>query len=121
MKLNIGRNKGQRGVTLYESRDAAKDAPARPLAMAGIHEAVQGVVQPLPRGALLDVGAGEGAFAQWAAEQGFHVTAADAAPEFFRPDNIRCAATDLGARWPFEDAQFDVVVSIEVIEHVENH
>lgn len=115
------RRRPPRGQTLYETRSRAADAAARPLAMAGIHEAVHQVVEQLPRGSLLDVGAGEGAFSLWAARHGFDVTAIDAAPEHFRGGPIRCLDADLGQRWPIEDAQFDSVVAIEVIEHVENH
>jgi len=89
--------------------------------MHGVHAAVQQAVQSLPRGSLLDVGAGEGAFSLWAAEQGFEVSATDVDASLFRVPSIRCAEADLSGRWPFADEQFDVVVSVEVMEHVENH
>lgn len=121
MSLALKSRPKRRGKTLYETRAKGPDASARPLAMAGIHEAVQKVVDTLPRGSLLDVGAGEGAFSLWSQERGFGVTAVEGATEYFRPKTIPCVGGDLGKRWPFEDGQFDVVVSIEVIEHVENH
>jgi len=96
------------------------EAP-RAIAMHNVHAAVQKSVAMLPRGSLLDVGAGQGAFSLWAAEQGFDVTAADVDPDFFRVPSIRCVRANLGDQWPFADAQFDVVVAVEVMEHVENH
>jgi SAM-dependent methyltransferase len=107
--------------SFYESRNDDPDGPIRALAMPGTHEAVQDAVRRLPRGALLDAGAGEGAFSLWAREQGFHVTAMDSAPEFFQASDVVCQGGNLDEPWPFDSRSFDVVVAIEVIEHVENH
>lgn len=93
----------------------------QPLTMPGIHETVHKVVDRLPRGSLLDVGAGEGAFSVWAQERGFAVQATDVDAENFRAPSITFEQTDLGGRWPFPDDSFDTVVSVEVLEHVENH
>jgi SAM-dependent methyltransferase len=121
MSIRTRSKRWQRRLTLHETRSDDPQAEARPLALPGIHEQVKRVVDPLPRNTLLDVGAGEGAFSQWAAESGFDVTALDAVPEYFRAKDVQCLQCDLGQRWPVEDNQFDIVVSIEVIEHVENH
>jgi SAM-dependent methyltransferase len=97
------------------------DRRPQPITMPGIHEAVQKVVAGLPRGSLLDVGAGQGAFSLWAGQQGFAVTATDVDRDNFLVPTIPFQQTDLGSRWPFADGTFDLVVSIEVLEHVENH
>ncbi len=89
--------------------------------MQGVHAAVQKAVQRLPRGSLLDVGAGQGAFSLWAANAGFAVTAVDVDASMFRVPGIDCAEADLGGPWPFAERQFDLVVAVEVMEHVENH
>ena len=101
--------------TLQECREP------RALTMPGIHEKVQNVVEQLPRGTLLDVGAGEGAFAKWANETGFDVHATDVDQKRFLVSEIPFTQADLSGRWPFADNSFDLVVSIEVLEHVENH
>jgi len=93
----------------------------RALTMPGIHEKVQSVVQRLPRGTLLDVGAGEGAFSHWAQEQGFEVRATDVNQRDFLVPEIPFTQSNLSHRWPFADNSFDLVVSVEVLEHVENH
>jgi len=76
-----------------------------------------------------DVGAGRGHFTRelgaWLrAEHGLdaagHLVACDAVPASFQPDAIECLPVGDDGRLPFEDDRFDVVVSIEVIEHVED-
>lgn len=89
--------------------------------MHGVHGAVQRALETLPRGSLLDVGAGQGAMSQWAADAGFDVSAVDVDSDNFKLATIPCRAADLGQRWPYDDSQFDVVLSVEVLEHVENH
>lgn len=102
-------------------QDAAPEVALQQLTMPGIHDAVEAVVDKLDRGTLLDVGAGQGAFSVWARDRGFDVTATDIAADEFLAGQIPCVSANLADRWPFDDNQFDVVVSIEVIEHVENH
>ncbi|NIP85759.1 MAG: methyltransferase domain-containing protein [Planctomycetales bacterium] len=96
-------------------------AAPRAITMPGVHAAVQEAVRTLPRGSLLDVGAGEGAFSLWAVQEGFAVTAADVDTSRFRVPEVPCLQTDLGGPWPFPDQHFDLVVAVEVMEHVENH
>jgi SAM-dependent methyltransferase len=80
------------------------------------------------RARVADVGAGNGYFSQALGETlrsrgldpGEHIAACDVLPEEFRYAPVRCAAIDPDGRLPFADASFDAVVSIEVVEHVEN-
>jgi SAM-dependent methyltransferase len=75
-----------------------------------------------------DVGAGNGFFSQTLGETlrargldpGQHIAACDVVPAEFRYAPIGCAPIGEDGRLPFADASFDAVVSIEVVEHVEN-
>ena len=76
-----------------------------------------------------DVGAGRGAFSMLLGEKlrtehGLdpreHLFACDLLPKSFEYEGISCAATLSNGQLPFEDESFDVTVSIEVSEHVEN-
>ena len=69
---------------------------------------------------LLDVACGSGQLALWAAREGLNVTGVDIAPNQIRRAQARAKAEGLTARFmeddaealPFEDASFDVVISL---------
>ena len=69
---------------------------------------------------LLDVACGSGQLALWAARDGVNVTGVDIAPNLVQRAQARAKAEGLNARFvegdaevlPFEDASFDVVVSL---------
>jgi len=77
---------------------------------------------------LLDVGSGEGFFLQMLGEhlsaQGAspaeHLFACDLNPSSHQYREISCVPFDARQGLPFEDDGFDIVTSIEVIEHLEN-
>ena len=80
------------------------------------------------RARVADIGAGNGYFSQALGETlrargldpGEHVAACDVVPEEFHYAPVRCAPIGPDGRLPFADAAFDAVVSIEVVEHVED-
>lgn len=76
---------------------------------------------PPPGARVLDVGAGEGYFSRLMSARGYAVAACDFSRDAFKCPEIPFHAADLSERIPLPDASFDAVVSIEVIEHIENH
>lgn len=87
----------------------------------GVHARVKECVAALPaRGALLDAPCGAGALGASLQELGFEVHGIDLSAhpsQRLGADRVRIA--DLDAGIPFDDARFDVAVSVEGIEHLE--
>ena len=78
---------------------------------------------------VLDVGAGEGFFVsilgnyikeQFQGNPQDHISACDLNPDGFKYDAIECQPADFHNPLPYDDNQFDIVTSIEVIEHLED-
>lgn len=109
------------GTERQASRLEAREERA-PVAMAheAIHERVAEILEGLPRGALLDVPAGEGALASRLKALGFEVRCCDLYPEIFRLPGVEIRRGDLNAELPYTDAEFDYVTCVEGIEHIEN-
>ncbi len=75
----------------------------------------------LPVGAkILDAPCGAGALAAGLAASGFETWGADVQPGAQAVLGERFRQVDLNARLPWPDASFDLVVSVEGIEHLEN-
>lgn len=70
---------------------------------------------------VLDVGAGHGAFSKKLYELGYDVAACDLFPEIFYFDKIECRKSDLTQGLPYADNTFDVIVALEVMEHILDH
>lgn len=71
-------------------------------------------------GTALDVGAGAGHFTSYLSERCRWVCALDACAPEALPANAEFRIADLNERWPVDDTWADVVVALEVIEHLEN-
>lgn len=91
-----------------------------PLAHQAIHDSVVRILADKPRGALLDVPAGEGALAARLIDAGFDVHCCDLYPEIFRLDGVDIHQGNLDAELPFGDRSFDYVTCLEGLEHIEN-
>src|SRR6266511_376593 len=98
-----------------------------PITMPGIHDRFAPFFDALvgdgERGRIhvLDAGAGHGALAKRLHEAGFRVSACDFRPERFRYDQVECRRADLTERLPYDDAAFDFVIAVEVMEHIADH
>lgn len=69
---------------------------------------------------VLDLGAGQGAMSLRLLEQGYDVSACDLFPHVFCCPGIECRKVDLSGDLGYDDASFDLVLCIEVVEHLES-
>src|SRR5512133_1721023 len=70
---------------------------------------------------VLDMGAGHGAFSQRLYDMGYKVHACDLFPELFQFDKIECRKVDITSVFPYSDNSFDLIIAIEVSEHILDH
>jgi SAM-dependent methyltransferase len=112
---------------------ATRSAPddIRPISHQSTNDKVFALVMPhLRAGArVVDVGAGEGYFSKMmgdrvASELGRTpdsvLSACDLFPEFFRYTGVRCDPINPDGTLPYSDDTFDVVCSLEVVEHIKD-
>jgi len=97
----------------------------KPITMPGVHSRVYSYlkrhINNQENQKILDVGAGHGAFSKTLYEDGFNVSACDFNPENFYFESIECKRADITKQLPYEDNSFDVVLVIEVMEHIHDH
>ena len=81
------------------------------------------VVSLLPKAParILDVGAGHGHFCKLAQDLGHHVEACDFDPDLFQLPDVPFHKAEFNQSIPLPDNTYDFAVSIEVLEHLENH
>jgi SAM-dependent methyltransferase len=72
-----------------------------------------------PSGRVLGAGAGRGGISLLLANAGYDVISLDLHPEHFKAEELICTRSDFGERLSFEECSFDVVIAVEVIEHLE--
>ena len=100
---------------------SSDDASARPITRAENHDQILAMAVALPRGRVLDAPCGEGALSARLAGAGFEVACADVDPELFRAPGLTVRACELNqGKLPFEDAAFDLVVSVNGLHRLWN-
>lgn len=99
-----------------------KNFSLQPMASPGVHEMALSLLSKAGEKTytVLDAGAGKGALSLVLARRGHRVFACDLDPKQFSVPGITCKKSDLNKKIPFEDEMFDVVISLETIEHLEN-
>lgn len=97
----------------------------KPIAIPGIHERFYKFLYPIldsyEKPKILDLGAGHGAMVRNLYKDGYDITAADLFPEYFHFNKIKCHKVDITQKLPFEDNSFDVILAVELMEHVHDH
>ena len=89
-----------------------------------IHTAIRRIIWTHPAikqgGKALDAAAGTAYMSRWLWANGFIVTAMDIVTDGWNMSDIECKYSDFNRGIDAPDAIFDLVVSIETIEHLEN-
>jgi 2-polyprenyl-3-methyl-5-hydroxy-6-metoxy-1,4-benzoquinol methylase len=96
----------------------------KPIAMPGTHESFFKYFQEQNKSKklkVLDLGAGHGAFTKRLYDLGYNIEACDLFPEIFHFDKIKCEKVNITSDFPYEDACFDLVIAVEVSEHILDH
>lgn len=70
---------------------------------------------------VLDVGAGEGALSAKLKAAGLNVTACDIDVDNFSVPGVECRQVDGAGTWPYDNDSLDVVLAVEVLEHIDGH
>jgi SAM-dependent methyltransferase len=98
---------------------AGNRGPMR-MSRVGLHETVLSILEPLPRGRILDCPAGEGALAESLVAAGFEVRCCDLYSELFRLDQVEIKRGDLSGTLPYHSASFDYITSLDGLEHIDS-
>lgn len=90
-----------------------------PRAYADTHTVAMDFIGGAPPANVLDLGAGRGDLSERLLTRGHDVVAVERHTDQFRA-KVPLIDADLNARWPFDDARFDIAMAVEILEHLEN-
>jgi SAM-dependent methyltransferase len=97
----------------------------RPITMPGIHvkfyQYFRKYAFEYKKPKILEMGAGHGAFTELLYKEGYDVAACDLYPEMFFLKEVECRKTDLTEELPYPSSTFDIIVAVEVMEHIHDH
>jgi SAM-dependent methyltransferase len=93
-----------------------------PISQVEIHTKVREIANSLLKGKVkvIDAAAGNGYMTKWLMEHGAEVTPFDISCSDWKMTDIKCNYSDFNKRIEADDNTFDIGISIETIEHVEN-
>jgi SAM-dependent methyltransferase len=95
------------------------------LAVSGIHEFVVDLIKerkpPSTSVEVLDFGAGLGSMSYRLHKAGYAVRACDYFPDQFEVEAVECIHADAHSGMPYEDNTFDIVLAVELVEHIDDH
>jgi len=91
----------------------------RPMSAKGIHDVVFKLISNND-GKVLDGAEGQGYFSKKLTESGFEVYPVDIDPSQFGYNSLKCMEVDLNKTLPFQNNFFDLICSVETIEHLES-
>lgn len=95
-----------------------------PVAQVEIHTKIRELVHPYLTGKnkvkVLDAAAGNGYMTKWLVERRAEVTPLDISSDDWKVSDVKCKYSDFNKRFEVGDEEFDMAISIETIEHVEN-
>lgn len=97
----------------------------QPIAIPGIHnrffKLFENTAKSFNNPKILDAGAGHGALSKTIFEAGYNVEACDLFPEIFYFDKVPFKKADITSSLPYEDNTFDIIIAVEVMEHIHDH
>jgi 2-polyprenyl-3-methyl-5-hydroxy-6-metoxy-1,4-benzoquinol methylase len=100
-----------------------KETLTFPVAQIEIHTKVKEIIVPLLAGKKMkvaDAAAGNGYMTQWLLEHDAEVMPFDMSSSDWKVPTVQCHYSNFDKRIEVEDNVFDLVISIETIEHLEN-
>ena len=86
----------------------------------GTYNRVLGLLGEVKNKLILDCGAGKGKLSELLKNKGAKVEACDIDKKHFFPKGIKFKQVDLNKKLPYEDSRFYIIISVEVLEHLEN-
>ncbi len=86
-----------------------------------LHEIIVREMKSLARGEVLDLPSGPGYLLKDLRKEGFNGIAGEIDTDLHCFPELKYQQVDMIGQFPFDDARFDFVTSIEGVEHIENH